>query len=114
MGNDEIRRLRGELGRLKRGRGKRYSPELKQRIGKAATELRRRGESWQGIGAFLGIPHETVRRFSGASRPGRRRGFVPVVVRDEVDAQRCVLVTPGGYRVEGLGLVGLADLLRQL
>jgi hypothetical protein len=115
MDDKEIRRLRAQLARMDRGRGKRYPAELRQRIGRAATELRRRDQSWQGIGAFLGIPHETVRRFTGASTLGRRRsGFVPVMVEDDAGDSTCVLVTPGGYRVEGLGVAGMAELIRRL
>lgn len=115
MGDDEIRRLRVRLGRMDRGRGKRYSAELRQRIGRAATELRRRDQSWQGIGAFLGIPHETVRRFTGASTVGgRRKRFVPVVVEEDAGAGACVLITPGGYRVEGLDVAAMAELIRRL
>jgi hypothetical protein len=62
MDKHETEKLRAALARRERGRGKRHTPDLKQRIGEAARALRRQGQGWQTIGAFLGISHETVRR----------------------------------------------------
>jgi hypothetical protein len=110
MGDGEIQKLRGELARRKRGRGKRYSANLKQRIRDAATVLRRRGQSWQTIGRFFAIPHETVRRFvSGTAVPT----FVPVEVVDTMGGG-LALVSPNGYRVEGLAAADVAEILLRL
>jgi hypothetical protein len=110
MGNDDIQRLRGALARRARGRGKRYTANLKERIAAAATALRERGHGWQTIGRVLGIPHETVRRFAGASEG---RAFVPVEVVDTVSGGLS-LVSPEGYRVEGLSANDVAEILRRL
>jgi hypothetical protein len=110
MGNDDIHRLRGALARRERGRGKRYTANLKQRIAAAATALRERGQGWQAIGRFLGIPHETVRRFAGASEGS---AFVPVEVVGTVSGGLS-LVSPDGYRVEGLAAADAAEILRRL
>jgi len=96
MGEGEIQKLRAELARRKRGRGKRYTANLKQRIRDAATVLRRRGQSWQTIGRFFGIPHETVRRFVGGTRVPT---FVAVEVIDTMSGG-LALISPNGYRVE--------------
>lgn len=106
----EIHRLRLALGRLERGRGKRYSAELKQRVAAAAIELRRKGQGWQSIGRLLGIPHETVRRFADGAG---RAAFVPVVVA-EPKSSGLTLVTPEGVRVEGLSVAEVAEILRRL
>jgi len=36
------------------------------------------------------------------------------MVEDDAGDSTCVLVTPGGYRVEGLGVAGMAELIRRL
>jgi hypothetical protein len=110
MGNEDIERLRAALARRERGRGKRYPASLKQRIATAATALRERGQGWQTIGRFLGIPHETVRRFAGASEGP---AFVPVEVVGTVSGGLS-LISPDGYRVEGLGAADVAEILRRL
>ena len=111
MGDQEIVKLRRDLARRERGRGKRYTASLKQRIAAAATELRRQGQSWQAIGGLLGIPHETIRRFCGADTT---RALVPVEIVDEPAGAGLTLVSPGGYRIEGLDVGDTAEILRRL
>lgn len=110
--DDEIRKLRALLARRERGRGKRYTARLKEKVAVAANELRRRGRSWQRIGRFLGIPHETVRRFASAGLPP---ALVPVEVAEpEPTAGGMVLVSPEGYRIERLGVADVVEILRRL
>jgi hypothetical protein len=111
MDDHEIRKLRTTLGHRERGRGKRYPSSLKAKIARAATELRRQGQGWHAIGMVLGIPHETVRRFSGA---GTARAFVPVEVVEDGSRNGLVLVSPEGYRIEGLAVDEAAAILRRL
>jgi len=111
MDDHEIQKLRTALARRERGRGKRYTPSLKQRIAEAATELHRQGQGWQAIGKFFGIPHESVRRFSGASTT---TALVPVEVVNEPASAGLTLVSPEGYRIEGLGVGDAAEILRRL
>src|SRR5215211_4406370 len=108
--DDGIKRLRARLSRMHRGRGKRYTPELKQQIAAAGMQLRRSGLGWHRIGQELGIPNETVRRFCGVSGGAGGGEFAPVVVAEEA-AGGPVLVTPSGIRVEGLDLEQVARLL---
>jgi hypothetical protein len=110
MGNGDIQKLRAALARRERGRGKRYTPNLKQRIAEAASVLRGRGHGWQTIGRVFGIPHETVRRFAGGSAAP---ACVPVEVIGSV-ASGLSLVSPDGYRVEGLAAADVAEILRRL
>src|SRR5436190_4329203 len=98
MGEGDIEKLRTALARRERGHGKRYTPNLKQRIAEAATMLRGRGQGWHTIGRFFGIPHETVRRFASGSAAA---AFVPVEVVGTVSAG-LTLVSPDGHRVEAL------------
>jgi len=110
MGDGDIQKLRTALARRERGRGKRYTRNLKQRIAEAAAVLRGRGHGWHTIGRFLGIPNETVRRFAGASAAP---AFVPVEVVGPVSGELS-LVSPDGYRVEGLVAADVAEILRRL
>jgi hypothetical protein len=110
MGDGDIQKLRAALARRGRARGKRYTANLKQRIAGAASVLRGRGHGWHAIGQFLGVPHETARRFAG----GRAApGFVPVEVIGTASGGLS-LVSPDGYRVEGLGVADVAEILRRL
>jgi hypothetical protein len=107
-------RVRARLARMQRGRGKRYTHELKEQIAVAAKILRESGLGWHRIGRALGIPNETIRRFCGASGGTGRGAFASVVVADDDRETAVVLVTPGGYRVEGLNLDQVAQLLIRL
>jgi hypothetical protein len=111
MGDHEIQKLRAALARRERGRGKRYTSSLKERVAAAATALRRQGQGWQAIGKFFGIPHETIRRFMGA---GTTTAFLPVEVVEEPARVGLTLVSPAGYRIEGLGVTEAVELLRRL
>jgi hypothetical protein len=108
-----IKRLRARLARMHRGRGKRYTAELKQQIAAAARQLRRSGLGWHRVGEELGIPNETIRRFCGVSGGAGGGEFVRVEVADKSTGAP-VIVTPGGMRVEGLDLEQVARLLIRL
>ena len=110
MGDRDIEKLQTALAGRERGRGKRYTPNLKQRIAEVARVLRGRGQGWHTIGRFFGVPHETVRRFAGENPAP---AFVPVEVVDAASAG-LTLVTPDGYRVEGLSPTDVAEILRRL
>ena len=111
--DEQVKRLCVRLARMPRGRGKRYTSELKKQIAAVAMRLRGSGMGWHRIGEALGIPNETVRRFCGASGRADAGEFVPVVVSDDGGA-RPVLVTAGGLRVEGLDIEQVAQLLLRL
>ncbi len=95
------------------GRGKRYPQELKARITEFAKKRRREGASWAQIAEDVGIAFETLRRWCiamGETSPA----MVPVhVVPDE--AERTVsVVSPTGYRIEGVSLRDAVAVLRAL
>ena len=80
----------------------------------AARRLRQSGLGWHCIGRALGIPNETIRRFCGASSGAGQGAFAPVAVADESGGTAAVLLTLSGYRVEGLNLDQVAQLLIRL
>jgi hypothetical protein len=107
----EIRKLRAALARRESGRGRRFAPEIRRQISGVGRRLRNEGASWSGIGAALGLPAETVRRLCERETPGFAR--VEVVAKP-VTVGGLVVVTPSGFRIEGLDANGAATLVRRL
>jgi hypothetical protein len=132
-------KLKAEVAKLERRyRGHRYPTALRKRIVTLAGARRRSGASWGDIGAEVGIRAETLRRWCIADDVGRRRiassaacrssaepygsgstvseppSLVPVRVVDVVRSDDVTLVSPSGWRVEGLDLVKLTALLQSL
>ena len=74
------------------------------------------------IAERLGVNRNTVYRWTAEARAGREQCVQPAFVQVAVvsvkptspPAAPLVLVSPGGYRVEGLDLTGLAELLGAL
>jgi hypothetical protein len=113
--SDEIRRLRRVLAEMTRGRGRRYPPEIRQRVGAAAVARRRDGVSWQRIGGEFGIPHETVRRLAAVVGGDEVGDFKRVEISAGLSASSGLsLTTPAGHRVDGLDVESAAELLRRL
>ncbi len=107
----EIRKLRAALARRESGRGRRFAPELRRQICGVGRRRRDDGTSWSGIGTALGLPTATVRRLCERDAPGFAR---VEVVADAVTVGGLVVVTPSGFRIEGLDANGAATLIRQL
>lgn len=124
MKNDverSLARIRAALAMMQRGRGRRFSPDTREMIAGAAGRLREDGQSWTKIGRALGLPAETPRRLLLARTTSTRRGsgaFLPVAVADDcvtgIARGGLVIVSPSGFRVEGLDATQAADLLRRL
>jgi hypothetical protein len=75
MGDGDIQKLREALARRARGRGKRYTANLRQRIAEAATVLRGRGHGWHTIVVRRNCAPRTISALLAASRARRgRRG----------------------------------------
>lgn len=108
--------MRQELSSHELGRGRRLPAELKARVQAYATERRGQGATLREIGAELGAAAENVRRWSSSSESsGRKRSEVPVAVHVIADSNdKVILVSPSGYRLEGLGLEEAVQLLRAL
>jgi len=113
--NYEASRLRSELARVEKGRGKRYPAELQGRVVAWAKGRRAAGASWQQIKRELGQKFDTVRRWCQPCAPSRTRALVPVQIISEQPAARSVsVVSPSGFRVEGLTVSEAAALLRAI
>jgi len=104
-------RLTAERGG-RSGRGMRYSAELKRDVVISATEGREAKRSVSAMARSLGVRAETLRRWLEAGDDPR--GFRVVQVRRYGATERVVVVSPTGFRVEGLDLSGAATLLRLL
>jgi hypothetical protein len=111
-----LKQLRREVERLGAPRpGRRFPEDLKQRLVAAMLELREEGFGWLAIGDALGITGETARRWHGGIERRREPRMVPVEVEaDDDETEGVVLVSPSGYRLEGLTVDEAAELLRAL
>src|SRR5215470_14644974 len=99
----QIRRRIGALG--PRGRGGRIPGTLRRDITAYARERRRAGASLDVLARETGVSPETVRRWLGEARATRE--LVPVeVVADAIEGNGLVVVSPRGYRIEGLDIAG--------
>ena len=100
------------------GRGKRYPKSLRRLAVGFATEAEAAGWSLSRVARHLGVAPATLERWCEAPPIVEAEGSMrEVVVRDEEPpaVERCaVLVTPEGYRIEGLGQGDLVELLRAL
>ena len=101
--------LKAEVGGVERRyRGARYPDGVRERLVAFAREQRDAGVGWHRIGAAVGVRGETLRRWCSGRPSGR---LVPVHV---VGQPAVTLVSPTGWRVEGLSLTDAATLLRAL
>lgn len=108
-----VRRFREEVSRRSVGGvGRRYPAELRA---VAITVARERGsEPLSRVAADLGVSPLSLQRWLEQGEPAC---FRPVEVKPEpvfASARGLVLITPQGYRVEGLGTEELVCLLRGL
>ncbi len=109
----EAVKLRRELLRLETGRGKQYPAELRQRVVTWAARRHEQGASWETIKAELGQKFDTVPRWCLLAQSSR--ALVPVHVVPASAASRTVsVVSPAGFRVDGLAITEAAALLREL
>jgi hypothetical protein len=114
MDDGEARALRGALLRVERGRGKRVPAALRARATAWIRRQRSGGASVREIADASSLSYETVRRWAELAAP-TRTALVPVTVRPEPDSgDRLVLVSPSGYRVEGLNAEQVVAILREL
>ncbi len=97
----------------RRGPGRRYPAEVRK-LG--AEYLRGRlaaGGSTSAAVRELGVRRHTLARWAVTAAPEPRPRFVPVSVV-EAAGGRIVVHGPGGIRVEGLDVAGVAELLRRV
>jgi transposase-like protein len=107
-----VKRFRDEALRQGAGGvGRRYPEEL--RAVAVAVARSRRDEPLARVAADLGVSAVSLQRWLEQEEPAR---FRPVEVAPESGAETTgpVLITPRGYRVEGLAAEALVSLLRVL
>jgi hypothetical protein len=101
--------LRRALSRVKRGPGKRYPIALRQRATAWCVSQRSAGATWTSIAEGLGVHMATVRAWCPQGERARMRRV------QVVDEGRTVsVVSPLGYRVEGVTLLEATALLAKL
>ena len=117
----EAESLRRELDEEGRGAGRWYSPELRERVGAWARRRHGAGVAYEELGIEVGLARDTVRRWATESEkttPAARHStprMLPVRVAVVEQQQRTVVVvSPAGFRIEGLTLAEAAAMLRAL
>ena len=105
-------RIRKAAGR-KPSHRRRYPAELRRDAGRYAAERCRSGSSVKRVAAELGLSAPTLGIWTQEYRDNQP-AIRPVAVAEANPASSAVLVTPQGYRIEGLGLAEISELLRAL
>ena len=91
----------------------RYTPNLRRRAVAIARNRRDAGVTVAAFARELGVRPRALRLWlQTPARPPLRRVAIAAAPVNEVN--RPVLITPQGFRVEGLGAAGLGALLRAL
>ena len=116
----ELRVLRRELGRVERGRGRKYAEDLRRRITAWCRQRRAAGARLRELSVEVGISAESVRRWLMGAEESDATALRPVeivaateqVPRDGDPTIR--IVTPRGYRIEGLAIGDVIAIMRVL
>jgi len=119
---DEVgRRLRGAIAGLGRHRTQPLPQELHAEVERYAALRRRAGASWRTIAGSVGVSASALQRWGARERSSAvRAGLRRVRVRREwvpsqtVASATLVLISPSGFRVEGLGVAQALEMLREL
>lgn len=91
----------------------RYTPSLRRRAVAIARKRRGAGVAVAAVARELGVRPRALRLWlQSPGRPRLRR--VAIATAPIAAVERPVLITPQGFRVEGLGAAGLGALLRAL
>lgn len=96
-----------------------YGREVRAAVVWYAKRLREAGATWARVGEGLPVSPTTIRAWLLSAETAPAAGaLVPVAVFDtpraspaRVEPTQLTLVTPGGYRLEGLDLVTARELL---
>lgn len=110
----ELRRAVSDLGPKRPGR--RIPAALRVRLVALVRERQGAGASLRDLADSLGLSTETLTRWMATRPAALERGAerpLPVVVTSS-PAAALTLVTPGGFRVEGLSVASVAELLARL
>lgn len=112
----ELRRAVADLGPKQAGR--RVPVRLRSRLVAIVRSRRAAGHSLSALADALGLAAETLSRWLAAPAPEAVAGVdrpLPVLVTSPATPPTALtLITPSGYRVEGLSLAAAAELLARL
>lgn len=124
---DRAEKLKRELAAHRRRNGSqraRTPTELKRRILAFADEARSAGWGWQEIAEAVGVHRKTFGSWRSTAGATPATSMIPVEIVDDgsvsrssssTDSRRSVsVVSPSGWRVEGLDVASAATLLRSL
>src|SRR5262245_44623801 len=104
--------LRRELDRIGTRRGRCMPRDLKQRTSVWLAKQRATGSTVAELASELGLAAGTVLRWSSEAPT---RAIVPVrVIADRAEPPAVAVISPSGFRIEGVTLVDAAWLLREL
>lgn len=113
MADRVLRDLQRAIAAVKRRRVRRYPAKLKARITAWVAEQRAAGAWWCDVARPLGIPAQTLVRWS-APRAAEGIAVVPVDVVDVPPMGTVTLVSPTGLRIEGVAVADAIAILRGL
>jgi len=114
MAQREAERLRRELDGVAGRQGRCFSRDLKERVTRWIVERRAAGSTVEELAVELGLARGTVLRWSADAKPPTR-ALVPVqVVPDPIAPHSVSVVSPSGFRVDGLSFAEAVTLLRAL
>ena len=115
--DERVRLFRSEVRRLGGvGRGRRYPRPLRDLAVTYCREAMGAGQALREIADDLQVTEATLQRWLDSASPATiaAPSFQEVVLADDGEVPRLAVVTPGGYRVEGLSLTDVTTLLRAL
>jgi len=115
--NDRATEYRAKLDDLRRRGGKRWRtpPGLRDEIAVWARKRRAEGEVVASIAAAIGLSETTLAKWLGAGGgPGELRPVRVTAAGAGPRRSGLVVVTPDGYRLEGLSVDDAVDVLRRL
>lgn len=108
---------RAKLGELRERGGRRWrAPErLREEIAAWASDQRSEGYALSGKSEVIGVSETTLGRWmSSRERSGELRRVGVATEAEQSSGRGLVLVTPGGYRLEGLSVDEAVNVLRRL
>ena len=111
MSRSNLRRAIDRQKSSRSHRGARYPSELRHQVVEYFRAQRSEGRPLREIASELGLPINTLNRWSGKTDSGRVRR---VEVVEPPPSGSPVLICASGHRVEGLDLSSLAHLLERL
>lgn len=119
MANLKERAKKAVSGLGRRGRTTRIPDEVRAAVLAYAGSERERGVKWREIAGTVGLSESVLVRWtSGEHRHRQSARIVPVRVtvapRGVAVAGGVTLVSPSGYRVEGLAVIDALEALRTL